>query len=104
MRILYFAWVRERVGLGEETLSLPEGIATLRDLAGWLAARGENYAAAFSDLRAIRAALDQNHASLETPIAGAREVAFFPPVTGGWNQNCTPPGQGPPHTRGVKIT
>jgi molybdopterin synthase sulfur carrier subunit len=83
MKILYFAWVRERVGLAEETVSLPETVASVRDLVGWLSARGDNYQAAFADLRAIRAAVDQTHTPLDSPLGAAREVAFFPPVTGG---------------------
>ena len=83
MRILYFAWVRERVGVGEETLAVPESVLTVSGLIEWLNTRGENYQAAFEDLRVIRAAVDQNHVSLDTALKGAREVAFFPPVTGG---------------------
>ena len=72
MKIVYFAWVRERVGKAEETVEPPAGIATVGDLMGWLAGRGEEYAYAFANRKVIRAA-----------IAGAREVAFFPPMTGG---------------------
>lgn len=83
MKILYFAWVRERVGLGEEDVAVPEHVGTVAALIEWLNARGENYQAAFEDLRVIRAAVDQNHVQLDAPLNGAREVAFFPPVTGG---------------------
>ena len=83
MKILYFAWVRERVGVGEEEIAVPETVGTVGALIDWLNARGENYQAAFEDLRAIRAAVDQNHVQLDAPLNGAREVAFFPPVTGG---------------------
>jgi molybdopterin synthase sulfur carrier subunit len=83
MRILYFAWVRQRVGHGEEQADLPDHIATVGDLIGWLKSRDEGYAAAFADLRAIRAAVDQEHVGIDHPLAGAREVAFFPPATGG---------------------
>jgi sulfur-carrier protein len=83
MKILYFAWVRQRVGLGEETLDIPGHVTTVAELIDWLKTRDETYANAFADLRLIRAALDQSIAPLDAPLAGAREVAFFPPVTGG---------------------
>ena len=83
MKILYFAWVRQRVGLAEETLDIPDHVTTVAQLIDWLKARDETYANAFADLRVIRAAIDQSLVGLETPLAGAREVAFFPPVTGG---------------------
>ncbi|MFO1090528.1 MAG: molybdopterin converting factor subunit 1 [Hyphomicrobiales bacterium] len=83
MRVLYFAWVRERVGLAEEEISVPDGLATVADLIDWLKQRDEGYAFAFADLRAIRAAADQEHVPLDHPLKGVRELAFFPPVTGG---------------------
>jgi molybdopterin synthase sulfur carrier subunit len=83
MRILYFAWVRQRVGVTEETLAPPEDVTTVAALIDWLKSRDESYANAFADLRVIRAAVDQRLVPLEAPLAGAREVAFFPPVTGG---------------------
>jgi sulfur-carrier protein len=83
VKILYFAWVRERVGKAEETLDLPSDVATVADLVRWLAGRGEEYAHAFADPKVVRAALDRNHVKADTPIAGAREIAFFPPMTGG---------------------
>ena len=83
MKILYFAWVRQRVGLAEETLDIPDHVTTVAQLIDWLKARDETYANAFADLRVIRAAIDQSLVPLETPLAGAGEVAFFPPVTGG---------------------
>ncbi len=83
MRLLYFAWVRERVGLSEETVILPEEVATVADLVAWLKGRGEGYAAAFANAGVVRAAVDRVHAKPETPLAGAGEVAFFPPMTGG---------------------
>jgi sulfur-carrier protein len=81
--VLYFAWVRERIGTGEERLDLPPGIETVGDVIGWLAGRGENYAQAFADAAGIRAALDRQHVKHDAPVAGARELAFFPPMTGG---------------------
>lgn len=83
MQVLYFAWLRERIGAGSETLAPPDGVATARDLAVWLSAREPRYAAAFADLDSIRVAIDQRQAEFDDPIAGAGEVAFFPPVTGG---------------------
>jgi len=83
VKILYFAWVRERVGKAEEELDLPDAIGTVGELMRWLAGRGEEYAEAFANPRVIRAALDRNHVKADAPIAGAREIAFFPPMTGG---------------------
>jgi sulfur-carrier protein len=83
MKALYFAWVRERVGKAEEELNLPETVTTVGDLIAWLANRGEGYAYAFEKPSAVRAALDRVHARSDATIAGAREVAFFPPMTGG---------------------
>jgi molybdopterin synthase sulfur carrier subunit len=83
MKLIYFAWVRERVGRGEEDLDLPPGIVTVADLIAWLSARGEGYAYAFEKPSTVRAALDKVLARHDAAIAGAREVAFFPPMTGG---------------------
>ena len=83
MRVLYFAWVRERVGKTDEEISPPAGIRTIAELMEWLAGRGEEYASAFENRKAIRAAIDRSHVRPETAIAGAREIAFFPPMTGG---------------------
>jgi sulfur-carrier protein len=83
VKLLYFAWVRERVGKGEETVEPPAEIATVADLMKWLAARGEGYAFAFDNPNVVRAAIDHSHVKATAPIAGAREVAFFPPMTGG---------------------
>lgn len=83
VRLVYFAWVRERVGLPEEVLDIPAGLATVADLVRWLKARGENYEAAFAKEAVVRAALDQVHAKPQSPLGNAREIAFFPPMTGG---------------------
>lgn len=83
MRVLYFAWVRQRTGTGEETIEVPPGVTTVGELAAHLAARDEGYAAAFENMDVIRAAVDHEHVGLDHPISRAREVAFFPPVTGG---------------------
>lgn len=83
MKAVYFAWVRERIGVAEEEIDPPDTINTVGELIGWLAARGEGYAAAFANPKIIRAALDKTHASPQASIAAAREIAFFPPMTGG---------------------
>jgi molybdopterin synthase sulfur carrier subunit len=79
----YFAWLRERVGRSEERLDVPPGIATVSDLIHWLKDRGPEYAHAFERAEVIRAAVDHTHVRQEASIAGAREIGFFPPVTGG---------------------
>lgn len=83
VELLYFAWVRERTGLASETVALPPDVATVADLMAWLARRGPGYALAFANPTIVRAAIDQTHAKPEASIAAAREIAFFPPVTGG---------------------
>ncbi len=82
-RILYFAWVREKIGAAEEEIALPAAVADVAGLIDHLAARGAGYAAAFANRTLVRCAVDQEFARPETAIAGAREIAFFPPVTGG---------------------
>ena len=83
VKLLYFAWVRERIGKPEEEIEPPAAIATVADLMGWLALRGEEYAHAFENPKVIRAAIDKTHVQAATPIKGASEIAFFPPMTGG---------------------
>ena len=83
MKILYFAWLKERIGTGEETLSPPGSVATVGELRDWLSTRSDGHAAAFADPALVRAAVNQEHATPETPVQGDDEVAFFPPVTGG---------------------
>jgi molybdopterin synthase sulfur carrier subunit len=83
MKLKYFAWVRERVGKAEETIDPPADVRTVGELMSWLAKRGEDYAHAFETPRVIRAAIDHIHVKPETMISGAREIAFFPPMTGG---------------------
>jgi molybdopterin synthase sulfur carrier subunit len=83
MKAVYFAWVRERIGRTDEEVSPPATVATVGDLIGWLSARGEEYAYAFDNPKVIRVAIDRTHVRHEAPIAGAREIAFFPPMTGG---------------------
>ena len=83
MKLVYFAWVRERVGRPEEEVEPPAGVATVADLVRWLKDRGEEYAYAFENEGVVRAAIDRVHVKPDAPLAGAREVAFFPPMTGG---------------------
>ncbi|WP_421723342.1 molybdopterin converting factor subunit 1 [Bauldia sp.] len=83
MKLLYFAWIRERIGLEEEDISVPDDVVTVADLVTWLGSRGERYAYALSEPRAIRVAVDQVHAKPTTALGDAREVALFPPMTGG---------------------
>jgi len=79
--ILYFAWVRERIGLPRERIET--AAATVADLVAELSAREDRYALAFADLQGLRVALDQDLSDFGAPLAGVREVAFFPPMTGG---------------------
>ena len=83
MKLVYFAWVRERIGIAEEEIDVPPAVKTVAELKGWLARRGEGYARAFEHPTVVRAAVDQRHVKPEAAIAGAQEVAFFPPMTGG---------------------
>jgi molybdopterin synthase sulfur carrier subunit len=83
MKVVYFAWVRERIGKAEETVEPPAAVRTVGDLIGWLSTRGDEYAYAFETPKVIRAAIDHTHVRSDTVIAGAREIAFFPPMTGG---------------------
>ena len=83
VKLLYFAWVRERLGKGEEVVEPPAGVVTVADLMTWLAGRGEEYAFAFENPKVIRAAINRAHVKASASIAGAKEVAFFPPMTGG---------------------
>jgi len=83
MKVKYFAWVRERIGKSVETIDPPASVRTVDDLMGWLAERGDTYAYAFETPRVIRAAIDHAHVKPDAMIATAREIAFFPPMTGG---------------------
>jgi sulfur-carrier protein len=83
MKLRYFAWVRERIGKVEEMVEPPASVRTVSDLIGWLTTRGDEYAYAFEKPNVIRAAIDHSHVNRDTSIAGACEVAFFPPMTGG---------------------
>ena len=83
IRIVYFAWVRERIGKGSDEIELPESVKTVGDLIAHLSTLGEEYAAAFAMPNVIRAAIDQEHVDHEEAIGPAREIALFPPMTGG---------------------
>ena len=83
MKLVYFAWVRERVGKAEEELAPPPEVRTVAELVTWLKGRGEEYAHAFEHPKSVRAAIDKSHVKPDAAIAGAREIAFFPPMTGG---------------------
>ncbi len=83
LKLRYFAWVRERIGKPEEDVELPAGVATIAELMTWLAGRGEEYAYAFDNPKVIRAAINRSHVKPQAEIAGAKEIAFFPPMTGG---------------------
>ena len=82
-KLLYFAWVRQKIGKAEEELALPEGISTIGELTEELAKRGPGYAAAFRNRDSIRCAINQEHRTFDTAIKDSDEIAFFPPVTGG---------------------
>lgn len=83
MKILYFAWVRQKIGCGEENMSLGPGISTIRDLMNHLTTRGGGYAQVFGDPTRLRAARNQEHVGFDAPVRDGDEIAFFPPVTGG---------------------
>lgn len=83
MNVLYFAWVRQKVGRAEETVEHTPGLRTVGDLAAMLASRGGGYSEAFGDMTRLRAALNQAHAQMDAVLAPGDEIAFFPPVTGG---------------------
>ncbi|MGN6305660.1 MAG: molybdopterin converting factor subunit 1 [Mesorhizobium sp.] len=83
MKLIYFAWVRERIGKPQEDIDLPAGVETVADLLSWLRTRGEEYEHALQHQKIIRVAIDQEHVEHGEKIAGAREIALFPPMTGG---------------------
>jgi sulfur-carrier protein len=83
MDVLYFAWVRERIGVGHEQVSPPADVTSVADLVAWLVQRSDGHAEAFREPGRLRAAIDQQFVPLEARLGDAREVAIFPPVTGG---------------------
>jgi molybdopterin synthase sulfur carrier subunit len=83
LELLYFAWIKDRMHSSGERLPLPDGVATVGDLAAWLQSRDERGARAFAEPTLVRAAVNQDFATPATPVTDGDEVAFFPPVTGG---------------------
>jgi molybdopterin synthase sulfur carrier subunit len=83
MQLFYFAWVREKIGKGEEVRDLPEHVLNVAQFLDWLADQGPQYAEALAARDKLRIAVDQDHAGLDASITNAREIAIFPPVTGG---------------------
>jgi molybdopterin synthase sulfur carrier subunit len=83
MKLVYFSWVKDRIGFGEEDVDLPDHVKSVEDLLAWLPDRGANFANALADPAIIRVAVDQEYAAPETDVTKASEIALFPPVTGG---------------------
>ena len=91
MKILYFAWLREKAGIGEEDVSPPETVTTVAELVEWMKSRGGGFAEAFANEGMVRVAVNQEHVQMDHPVAASDEIAFFPPITGG-GQKQTAPG------------
>jgi sulfur-carrier protein len=83
MKVLYFAWLREKAGVASEDVDAPADVATVADLIRWQRGRGPELAAAFADEALVRVAVNQEHVPLDHPVRPGDEIAFFPPVTGG---------------------
>lgn len=83
MKLLYFAWLRARIGIAEEEVSPPGGVATVGDLLAWLPSRGPGFAAALADTSVVRVAVNQEYVRRDHPVGPGDEIALFPPVTGG---------------------
>jgi molybdopterin synthase sulfur carrier subunit len=83
MKVLYFAWLRQRTGIGEETVSPPPSVRNFAELVEWLRTRGPGHAEALQDLSAIRVAVNQEFATVDAAVAPGDEIALFPPMTGG---------------------
>ena len=83
MKLVYFSWVKDRIGIAEETVELPSDVKTVTDLLAWLPTRGANFANALSEPAIIRVAVDQEYATPDIDVTKAMEIALFPPVTGG---------------------
>lgn len=83
MKVLYFAWLREKAGVASEDVDAPADVATVADLIRWQRGRGPEFAAAFADEALVRVAVNQEHVPLDHPVRAGDEIAFFPPVTGG---------------------
>lgn len=83
VQVLYFAWVRQKTGTAQETLTPPPEVTTVGALVDWIRGRGDNYRAALADMDVVRVAVNQEYVGLDHPVAAGDEIAFFPPVTGG---------------------
>ncbi|MAF49857.1 MAG: molybdopterin converting factor subunit 1 [Rhodospirillaceae bacterium] len=83
MKVLYFAWLRERVGIAEEDLDLPDGVTDVAGLIEWMKTRGGGFEKAFTEMSMVRTAVNQVHVEPSHRLGNGDEVAFFPPVTGG---------------------
>ncbi|WP_374310413.1 molybdopterin converting factor subunit 1 [Dongia sp.] len=83
MKLLYFAWIRAKIGMAEESVTVPAGIVTVADLLDWLVTRGDNYAAALKERKVVKVAVNQEYVGADHPLKPGDEVALFPPVTGG---------------------
>jgi molybdopterin synthase sulfur carrier subunit len=83
MKLIYFAWVRERIGKTDEQVEVPEGVKTITDVVRWLKTQGEEYEYAFENENIVRAAINHVHVKPDAGIMEAHEIAFFPPMTGG---------------------
>lgn len=83
MKILYFAWIRSKIGNSEETIDLPDGVSTVNDLLEWLREQGPGHAEALQDLSVVRVAVNEEYAGFDAPVSAGDEIALFPPVTGG---------------------
>jgi molybdopterin synthase sulfur carrier subunit len=83
VKLIYFAWLRARIGCAEEEIDLPPGVKDVAGLLDWLRSRGSGYAEAVRDLSVVRVAVNQNYVGLEHPVREGDEIAVFPPVTGG---------------------
>ena len=83
MKVLYFAWLKEKTGTGQEDLDLPHGVSDVAGLIAWLKSQGDGYGDAFADEAVVRVAVNQEHVATDHKLSNGDEVAFFPPVTGG---------------------
>jgi len=92
VKIFYFAWLKLRIGVGEEDVDLPSQVTNVGELIAWLSTRSEGHYQAFADLATVRFAVNQDFAQLDHPLAAGDEVAFFPPVTGGNHDQSTNSG------------
>ncbi len=83
LKLLYFAWLRTKIGIAEERVAVPDGVTDVADLIGWLRGRGDGYAEALANLDVVKVAVNQEYVPFTHPVAAGDEVALFPPVTGG---------------------